>query len=79
VRVKVDTNDGRFLCVNKDIYNANKELFGDYQVKNLKQTYILIDPQMQIFNERINNLLKSVHQELQIILEWDAFELLKEC
>jgi polyphosphate kinase len=69
VRVKVDTNDGRFLCVNKDIYNANKELFGDYQVKNLKQTYILIDPQMQIFNERINNLLKSVHQELQIILE----------
>jgi hypothetical protein len=61
VKVKVEMNEGRFLQVNREIYMRNESLFSDYQVKKLKATYVLIDPQMQIYNERINTLLKSIH------------------
>ena len=64
VKVKIDSNEGRFLYISREAFSRYEPVFGEYQAKKMKTNYVLADPQMQILNERINKLLESVHKEL---------------
>lgn len=64
LKIKVDNCLGRYLLIQREVFNNNESVFQDFQAKKMRTNYMLIDPQMQIFNERINTLLLSVHKEL---------------
>jgi hypothetical protein len=66
IKGKLDSSEGRYLWISRDNFNKNEHVFKDFQVKKMKTNYMLIDPQMQILNERVNILLHSVHKELQV-------------
>ena len=66
LKVKMDSNEGRFLWIGRDAFLKYEAAFTDFQAKKMKANYVLADPQMQILNERVNRLLESVHKELQM-------------
>jgi hypothetical protein len=66
LKVKLDSNEGRFLWISREAFLKYESAFSDFQAKKMKSNYVLADPQMQIVNERINRLLDSIHKELQL-------------
>jgi hypothetical protein len=54
VKIKLDTIQGRFLFITKDLFLKHEQVFKDYQVKKIRSNYQLVDPHMQILNQRVD-------------------------
>eukprot|EP00347_Sterkiella_histriomuscorum_P019080 403343032 len=79
IKLKQDSLLGWYLEVKKETYEQHSELFKDYVAcKTLKNVMQVVDPQIQMLNERINQLLICINMEMQLLLEETIFRHIKE-